>query len=435
MSPIGALLLIIICINILALPRQYAALPFLVCTLYLTMGQVIIVAGLHLYPMTIVAIFAIIRLFLRQEFFLHDTDKITLSIVIWATVGIATSLLLLGLNGEIMRIRTIFECLLLYIFFKSIFRSFSDISFVCKMLPFLIFPLACSMFLEFYTGHNIFSYLGITKGIPIIKNISDIRNGHYRSQGSFWHPILAGTFGATSMPLIVAMWFQKSYRKIWCVLGIISSIIITITAISGGPRITFILEIIAFTFWFYRNNMQFIRNLISAILVISITIITFVLNDAPWNIFNLLSKYTVGNGQYRSQLYTSAFGKYFHEWWLMGSKDTAHLSSSYITGTRADITSAYLGQGLQGGILTMILFILIIYLCFRGLGRALHRNKTEPLKHLVLLWALGVTLFGHAASFISVSYFDQTLIWYYMLLGMLGAVSAIPLHSSQTIKQ
>ena len=56
--------------------------------------------------------------------------------------------------------------------------------------------------------------------------------------------------------------------------------------------------------------------------------------------------------------------------------------------------------------------------------------KLAPFNERFILWALGVTLFGHINAFMSISYFDQIIIFWTMLLGMIAAISAIPLYSN-----
>ena len=84
------------------------------------------------------------------------------------------------------------------------------------------------MISEQVTGRNFFSFLGG------ISEYTMARDGGLRSIGAFSHPILAGTFGAILLPHTMAYWHLKK-NKIITLLGIISSIIITLTSSSSGP--------------------------------------------------------------------------------------------------------------------------------------------------------------------------------------------------------
>jgi hypothetical protein len=43
----------------------------------------------------------------------------------------------------------------------------------------------------------------------------------------------------------------------------------------------------------------------------------------------------------------------------------------------------------------------------------------------VCLWSMGTALLTHSVSFISVAYFDQIVVFWYMLLGMISACEGI----------
>jgi hypothetical protein len=420
MNPVYMVLTGIFAVLILTLPRPYAAVPFLLCTLYVTWDQMIQIAGQHCNCGFILVIFGALRLMLRNEFYPQETDRITLFIILLAITDLVTDFFLNGLSGDTVRIRAIITVAGLYFYFKSVIRDYDDILNVLKLLPLLVAPIALLMVGEHFTGHNIFGQLG---GVSAQ---SAIRYGKIRCQGPFSHPILAGTFGATIMPAMVALWFQPGFKKTWCIIGAVASLVITVTAGSSGALTTFMLETIGFALWYSRHRMHWVRRGLAAlVIVLAVTM------KAPiWYLIARLSDLSGhGTGWHRARLLDVAFGQYFHEWWLIGTNYTRHWMPYGLAEykTKTDVTNQYLGEGIDGGILLMALFIIIIVCCFRALGKALRRNESAPFARRILLWALGVTLFGHAASFMSVSYFDQSIIWYYLLIGSIGALSALPL--------
>jgi len=71
----------------------------------------------------------------------------------------------------------------------------------------------------------------------------------------------------------------------------------------------------------------------------------------------------------------------------------------------------------------MLLFIAILIKGFSLVGQAL-REKTElPVTYRFMFWALGSSLFAHAATSISVSYFDQSFVFLYLTLAAIGSAS------------
>ena len=70
----------------------------------------------------------------------------------------------------------------------------------------------------------------------------------------------------------------------------------------------------------------------------------------------------------------------------------------------------------------MLLFIGILYTAFSSVGNALRANETAPIDEQFLIWTLGSILFAHAATFFSVSYYDQSAIFLYLLLASIGSL-------------
>jgi hypothetical protein len=143
------------------------------------------------------------------------------------------------------------------------------------------------------------------------------------------------------------------------------------------------------------------------------------MNAPVWYLFDRLSSITGGTGWYRSYLIGQAV-QHFNEWWLCGTTFTAHWvpwGDLPLPGepNMADITNHYIMEGVRGGVLRLGFFILLIVQAFRAVGRQLRAGDTEA-GNAFLAWAFGVSLFGHCISFMSVHYFDQTmLVWFWVL--------------------
>ena len=70
----------------------------------------------------------------------------------------------------------------------------------------------------------------------------------------------------------------------------------------------------------------------------------------------------------------------------------------------------------------MILFITIIVYCFKAVGKAMQKNQMQPLSVTMTLWSMGAALFAHVMNFLSVSYFDQINVFWYLLLAMISSL-------------
>jgi len=102
---------------------------------------------------------------------------------------------------------------------------------------------------------------------------------------------------------------------------------------------------------------------------------------------------------------------------------------------QCDITNMFIVEGVQGGLLTMLLFIGIIVFCFRRIGCSLQPLDKNPFTHNFFLWSIGATLFAHIVAFFSVSYYDQSIFFYYMLIAMIAALIGYSIqHKNRKVK-
>jgi hypothetical protein len=134
-----------------------------------------------------------------------------------------------------------------------------------------------------------------------------------------------------------------------------------------------------------------------------------------------------GTGWYRSNLIQQAI-YHFNEWWLIGSSYTANWASGEpLPGdpNNVDITNEYIAEGLQGGLLRLGLFLAIIVICFKRVGRAVRAEQTDS-GTAKLWWAFGVSLAAHCAAFISISYFDQIQVFWFWLWAVIAVLPTVP---------
>jgi hypothetical protein len=299
----------------------------------------------------------------------------------------------------------------IYFLCRVLVRDIEDVISVIRIMSFAVIPITLSMILEKISGRNFFYFFGS------VQEYTMIREGRLRCQGPFTHPILAGTFGVTFMPMFVGLWFKGEKDKIFSCLGVISSTLITFLCASSGPMLAYIFVIIGYCFWHYRDNMKTVRWTI----LISIISLHMIMKSPVWHLIGRISNVTGGTGWHRVDLIDSAV-KYYKEWWIMGTKRTAHWMPYVlpIDPDNVDITNHYLWVGVEGGIISIILFLIIIVKCFKyvGITTKYFQFKTPWLTKYV--WSLGVSLLAYVVSFISVAMFDFISVYYYMLISFIS---------------
>jgi len=295
-----------------------------------------------------------------------------------------------------------------------------------KILVIIIVPLTISVIIEKTTSRNIFSIFG---GVP---EVTVIRDGRLRCQGAFRHPILMGTFAATLIPLFFSLWFKNKGGKLFSMLGIICATIITFASASSGPATAYIYGIIALMVWPFRYNMRIIRWLI----LIALISLHMIMKAPVWFLMARLGEQIGGGGWHRAEIITQAV-THFNEWWLIGTTYTAHWMPNVlpINPNMIDITNQFIFEGVGGGIWRMGAFIIIIIICFRELGKSNLILKDQSIDLRIFSWSLGAALFTHVMSFMSVSYFDQIIVFWYLLLAIISVFTStinIPTKSDAT---
>jgi len=412
-TPSALCFMALMCILIFFLPRRFAFIPILLTGCYITLGQRIVIATLDFTMLRILILFGFARVIIKKEFFLLKLTKIDRTFIWWVIVSIVAYTLVYKTTGAfINRMGMSLDAIGCYFLFRIFIQDFHEIITLFKVLAIILLPLSIAMLIENATGRNLFSILG---GVP---EVTLIRDGKMRCQGAFRHPILAGTFGATTLPLFASLWFNN--LRFLTVIGAISATIIAFTASSSGPLIAYVFGIIGLYLWLLRSHMRAIRwGIVGGALSLHI-----IMKAPVWYLSDRVSNIIGGTGWYRAALIDAAI-KHFNEWWLIGTNFTAHwLPECFlISPGKIDITNQYISEAVNGGLLKMILFIYIIVLCFRNLGRLIREIEEQCFTMKITLWAMGASLFAHAVSFFSVSYFDQILIFWYLILSIISTAS------------
>lgn len=411
-NPIGLSLTLAMGLLMVILPRRYALVPVIILVCFMTMRQRIIVAGLDFTMLRILALFGWIRLFVRQEVHLLKLNAIDKALLWWVLSSmIAYTLLWQTFDAFINRLGFAYNAVGMYFLFRLLVTRFDDVVRVFKILAIFVVPLAVSMLFEMTTGRNAFGIFGA------VNPITQVRDGVLRCQGPFAHPILAGTFGATTLPLFVALWWQGGANRLLAVLGVVSSTIITLTAGSSGPLFSYLAGILGLSLWPLRKHMRAMRWGLALMLVA----LHIVMKAPVWALIGRVNVFSGSTGYHRAYLIDRAIAN-LGDWWLIGTQSSAKWGYGL-----NDVTNQYFREGVNGGLLAMFLFISIIAFCFRGVGRAIRvlDGENNSRRDQLCLWAMGAALLSHVVTFMGVSYFDQNFVVWMMLLAMIATSTGL----------
>ncbi len=418
-NPIGAAFILLMCVLIVVLPRKYALVPFILVICFMTMGQRVLVVGLNFTMFRILVFFGWIRLLIRGEIRGLKWHPIDTAVVLYV-ISNATIYTLQWRTWEafVNRSGLFYNAFGLYFLFRFLLHDLEDVRRGIRQLATFAVPLAISMMVEKLTERNAFAVFG---AVPLF---TVVREGVLRCQGPFAHPILAGTFGATIFPFFAAM-FRDKGRKLLAMAGMLSSLVIVGTAGSSGPVMALLFGVLALVMWPMRDYLRAVR----WGLLISLVGLHLVMKAPVWFLIGRITVFSGNTGWHRSYLIDQAIA-HFWEWWLLGTRDTAHWGRLL-----SDVTNQYINEGADAGFLTMVLFILIIVRCFRTVGVSVRAMQDGSFASRFQVWGLGASLLAHAVTFISVSYFDQNILIWYLLLAMISTVGVAAQASEVPLKE
>jgi hypothetical protein len=418
-APLAAVVLVVMAYLIWTLPRRFAICPLLATTCLVPLGQQLVLFGLHFPLFRLLLLVGALRVIVRGEAVRLEWARADKLFVWWALVTVVFGTISNPtLEQFVNRSGDAYNAVGCYFFVRCVVLDFEDIVIGVRTLAFLSLPLAALMLVEKLSGHNLLSVFG---GVP---EITVLRQGHLRCQGAFRHPILAGMFGATQVPLFAALWCcHQRYRRL-AVIAIVSAAAIVIFASSSGAVMAGFAAVAGLGLWNARRYLRVIR---WGVVVMTLVLAAF-MNAPVWYLMAKLGNIFGGEGWHRSWLIDQTIS-HFNEWWLFGTTYTAHWGpAGEVIATdpnMMDITNHYVMEGVKGGVLKLGLFVAIIATGFRGLARVLRSSSIAAQPAGFFVWSIGVSLFVYCVSFVSITYFDQSIVVWFWLLAVIASIPLI----------
>jgi hypothetical protein len=214
---------------------------------------------------------------------------------------------------------------------------------------------------------------------------------------------------------------------------------VVVTCASSTPVGGVLAGVVAACLFPLRRRMAWVR----WFAVLTIIGLHLVMKAPVWHLISRVSFAQGSTGWYRYKLIDD-FIRHFDEWWLIGTSSRA----TWFGEGYWQITNQYVAEGVNGGLLTLTLFFILIAFAFYGVGRiwrraarrrfrllpldrqAPHQPRPRPARPkssapLAMAWALGVSLFVHCVMFTGVTYFGQSILVWYLTLAFIGSLTPI----------
>lgn len=419
LSPIVLVAMLLAIVLIFALRRKYVIAPLLVAVFLIPQGQQLYVAGVHFYVSRLLILAAFIRAMISKDpkqrsMYVGGWNSIdTAAVCYMCIVAVATVMQYVSVPAIVNQVGYLWDYLLGYLAIRALIRSEEDTVLAIQCCAVLMMIFAVTMVIEQEKLFNVFGMLG---GVPMAP---EIRDGKIRCQGAFAHPLTAGAFSGTAIPLFVLLWKRRSARWL-AAAGIVAATIMTVTTQTSTSLLTEAAAIFAIVCWPLRKKMRIVRmSLVGAIIALAL-----VMKAPVWFIIAHVDLTGSSSSYQRAEL-INEFVNHFSNWWLMGTTNSASWGWDMW-----DAQNMFVSVGEAGGLAALIFFILMVSRSFGRLGNARKQAKSKQQEWVI--WLLGSALFAHVVAFFGVNYFDQVRVAWFAMVAMICACTAPLLRSSAT---
>jgi hypothetical protein len=413
LNPAVAVVLLLTGVLICVLPQRKVIVPFLLSAILIPSDQVLVVGGLHFPLLRILISFGMIRIFLIKgqgewRVFSGGLNKLDKSLILLSvTTAVAGVLLFENTQALIYQFGELYTAFGTYFLLRCLIRDREDVVRVIRVLAFVVAVLGVVMTFEQLTGRNPYALLGGARAQYQAAEM--LREGRVRAMGSFAQPILAGTFGAVVVPLLLGIWLTEKRHRFTAAIGIVGATTMVIMSNSTTPLFGLMAGLLGLSLWPIRSMMRPIRWGI----VLALVSLHMVMKGPVWS---LITHFDISGSAYHRYQLIDQTVRHFWQWWLIGTSNNANWGWDMW-----DTANQYVAHAVTGGLPSLIFFIAIIVYGFKYVGQA--RQAATDKKQALFFWALGAALFTYTMLFFGISLWDQSVVAWYALLAFIVAVA------------
>lgn len=394
-------------ILILCLPRKWAIAPLLFGVFTIPLGQVVVLGGVHFTVVRILIIAGLVRRAVSRKSPLgskfgggfNPIDIVTILWIIFAFV--IFTLQWMETQAMIASLGDLLDRLGGYLAVRFLIQDMDDVKFAIKVFAAVCFVSGVCMINEHLTGRNIFGYLGGVSLYP------QIREGKLRAQAAFEVYITAGVFGGIMIPLFVWLW-NAGKSRVSALLGTFGAIAMMIASSSSTPLLGFAGGLLALCLWPLRKSMRILR----WGFVMMLVGLQMVMKAPVWALIARVDLTGSSSGYHRYMLVDNCI-RHFSDWWLLGYRYYNNWGWDMW-----DLSNQFVAVALTGGLITLVLFTMVLSRSFGSLGTARNQVEGDRTKEW-FLWCLGAALFANVVSFFGCSYMAQMQMALFGLVGMI----------------
>jgi len=414
--PIILLVVLIAGVCICLEPRKKALTAFLVAALLIPTDQVLLLGPAHFPMIRLLIVFGAIRMIRAKmsgtKLLGVGWNRIDSAMIVLTIVSAIFGILLYPESAQVVfQLGNVYSAFGAYFLLRYLIRDEDDVLHAIRVLACIAIFVAVTMSYEQATGKNpYYAYLGGAHASMYGTAIE--REAKFRATGCFGHPNLAGAFGAICLPLFAGLSWRDKKNRLLAAFAIGAAAIIAWATGSSTALMGFGGGFVALCFFPVRDWMRLLRWAILCTLV-SLHIVM----KAP--VWHLIASIDLAGGSasyHRYQLINQCI-LHFSDWWMIGTKYYADWGWDMF-----DLSDQYVWIADTSGLIPLLIFLSIIVFGFKYVGKA-WRIANGDRRRQLFIWALGASLFANVVAFFGIGYFDQTIVAWYALLGMIPVAS------------
>lgn len=410
-NPITIIYLVIAVFLQLSIHKDKLVIPIIVSAAIIPVMQRIVIADIDFTVVRILLIATVFRIILKKEFKSFRLRKIDKVVLLYSIVSSLIYIIQWRTFGALVnRFAHILETFGVYILFRMVIQDKKQIYQIMRAMAITGVILAFFMVIEQLTGRNLFFVFGG------VEEFTPVREGKFRSQGAFSHPILAGVYGALMIPMMWGVLSSEFGKKSYWMpsMGMAAGFIIMATSNSSTPYIAFLASAFGIFVWHTRKYIPEMK----VLFIIMVIALQLAMDSPIWFLMAKIDFVGGSTGYFRSFLFDQ-FVRRFGSWFLLGVRTTAYWGWGL-----QDLTNQYVLEGVRGGILSLILFISIFVMSFRSITSVSKDLRQYQIKDFPyrFLFSQGIILFATCVVFMAVSYFGNMNIFLYLVIATIACL-------------
>ncbi len=410
LNPFVVVWALIAIVLILTLPRQKAITPFLLAFFTIPLGQVVMVGSLHFPVLRILILTGLVRWAIprggsSKSKFPGGINALDHAVVLWAiSTLVIVSLQWMELTAFIKFVGDFLDALAGYLVVRFLIPDREAVRRTIKVLAVVCIIHGAVMINEQITHIDAFGYIGGGFG-------TEIRDGHVRA-GGLLGTIQSGVFAGPLIPLFLLLWTERKSRIV-ALAGIAGATAMVVASFSSTSYMAYIASLVGLGFWPLRKMMRLLRWGI----VTTLVGLHLVMHGPVWSLITKIDL-TSGSSSYHRYALIDTLINHFSEWWLLGTRNNGSWGWEMW-----DTCNQFVATAVTGGLLTLILYILVLKRSFRIIGNArkdIEGNRSEEL----FIWCMGSALFATVVAQFGINYMVQLELVLFPLLACISVAGA-----------